>query len=515
MAQKASKFSEWWGSLPVKTKHYIIWGTFLTCFLVVASAAMLAMTEPKVPREKRVKPQHNLLTGKDSKELSAEALAARVKVQDEKLKKISSGIQNLIKAQSNGEKLSAEQIAALLKNVDISDTSAVEATRNGGMDTTAESNAGIDRLELPKADGVSPDDQKLLDSLRKKVNAKKDATNADADADEPVVKGQRNKREPREPAPQQAQPPYEPAGYAPPAPPAPPKLLEIKTFGATGDAATDPLSKSGGNTPQAIRASAKKPIEQDNTPSFVLPAGSLIEGVLLTGLDAPTATHAQRQPLPALIRIKHEAVMPNRWRSDIRECFMVAGGYADLASERAFLRAESISCVRDDGTIMESTIDAYVAGEDGKNGMRGRLVSKQGQMIAQALMGGFIQGVANIYKPAQVPQLSLNPSAGASYARPGAGTALEEGLFGGMQTAGKAVADFYIDMARNTFPVIEVDAGRKVVFVVTRSAQVSGRKAQAQQKNGANNQDVAQSNNPVVNQLTPIAQGLMKINGTR
>jgi conjugal transfer pilus assembly protein TraB len=123
---------------------------------------------------------------------------------------------------------------------------------------------------------------------------------------------------------------------------------------------------------------------------------------------------------------------------------------------------------------MEATLDAFATGEDGKNGVRGRIVSKQGSMIAQSLMGGFIQGVANIYQPARIPQLTLN-SGGSSYGRPNPSMAVQEGIAGGIQSAGKAVADFYIDMARNTFPIIEVDAGRKVTFVVSRSVSVSAK----------------------------------------
>src|SRR3546814_6203967 len=55
-----------------------------------------------------------------------------------------------------------------------------------------------------------------------------------------------------------------------------------------------------------------------------------------------------RSPFPSLIRIKNEAILPNRFRADFRECFLIAGGWGDLSSERAYLRAERLSCVRND-----------------------------------------------------------------------------------------------------------------------------------------------------------------------
>jgi conjugal transfer pilus assembly protein TraB len=83
-----------------------------------------------------------------------------------------------------------------------------------------------------------------------------------------------------------------------------------------------------------------------------VPAGSLLKGVLLTGLDAPTGRSARRDPYPALVRIKHEALLPNRFRADVRECFLVAAGFGDLSAERASLRGETLSCVRADGGVI-------------------------------------------------------------------------------------------------------------------------------------------------------------------
>ncbi len=106
-----------------------------------------------------------------------------------------------------------------------------------------------------------------------------------------------------------------------------------------------------------------------------IPAGSILTGVLLNGLDAPTGQGARQQPPPALVRIKHDALLPNRFRADVKECFVIVGGFGDLGSERAYLRAETLTCVRTDGGVIEVPLDAYAVGEDGKVGIRGRLVS--------------------------------------------------------------------------------------------------------------------------------------------
>lgn len=131
---------------------------------------------------------------------------------------------------------------------------------------------------------------------------------------------------------------------------------------------------------------ADKKNEKGESGTYI-PAGSIITGTILTGGDfATNAGGGFDNPTPLLIRISKEAILPNRYTSDIRECFLLTGGRGDLISERVKLRGEMPSCIRTDGSVIETKLDSYVAGEDGKEGMKGRLVSKQGQIIARSLV---------------------------------------------------------------------------------------------------------------------------------
>lgn len=211
--------------------------------------------------------------------------------------------------------------------------------------------------------------------------------------------------------------------------------------------------------------------------SITLPSGSILSGVLMTGMDAPTGNQAQRDPFPSLVRIKHEAVLPNRFRADFRECFLVAAGWGDLSSERTYMRAERISCVRNDGQVLESTLDAYATGEDGKAGIRGRLVSKQGQVIARSLMAGFMQGVSGAFDVRQVPSINITRGMDGAASSPVYEQALNSNVMQGagargVGTAMERVADYYLAMAENIFPVIEIDAMRQVDFIVKRGMTV-------------------------------------------
>jgi len=205
--------------------------------------------------------------------------------------------------------------------------------------------------------------------------------------------------------------------------------------------------------------------KQPDEPVF-LPMGTIMTGRLLNGMDAPTGAGARKDPFPSTIRIDHEAILPNRYTADIRECFLQLGGYGDMSSERAYLRSEAISCVRDDGKVIETRIDGYAVGEDGKVGVRGRLVSKQGTLIARSLVAGFFSGFAEAMDKAKIPALSTNGSSG--YENVLNTNTLQSGVSSGASSAMERISDFYLEMAEGMFPVIEIDADRSVDIILTR-----------------------------------------------
>lgn len=209
------------------------------------------------------------------------------------------------------------------------------------------------------------------------------------------------------------------------------------------------------------------------TSEAYIPAGAILTGTIITGGDFPTNKGAFEQPTPLLIRLSKEAILPNRYRSDVRECFLLAGGAGDLASERAKLRGEALSCVRRDGSVIETRLDSYVAGEDGKEGVRGRVVSKQGQFIARSLMAGFLGGMSEAFDVNPVPVIATSSTGEQQYQDVLSGNAVRGAAVKGASDALDRLARFYLDMAEDIFPVIEINAGREVDVVVISGARLS------------------------------------------
>ena len=219
-------------------------------------------------------------------------------------------------------------------------------------------------------------------------------------------------------------------------------------------------------------AGPDRPAEAAAPGAVRIPAGTMLTGLLLSGMDAPTGTQARSQPYPALLRLKHDAILPNRFSADVRECFMILAGYGDLAAERAYMRSELISCVRVDGRTIEVAVDGYATGDDGKVGIRGRLVNKQGAMIARALQAGFLQGFAQMFSTVPVASISSGTSNTVPYQRMLSGEALQGAAVQGAGSAMDRLAEFYMDMAEQVFPIIEVDAGREVTVILNRGVEL-------------------------------------------
>ncbi len=218
----------------------------------------------------------------------------------------------------------------------------------------------------------------------------------------------------------------------------------------------------------AVEGNADIPASGDNL--FKLPATSILTGTLITGLDAPTGAQAQGEPLPVLLRLKKEAILPNKFKADVRECFALLGAYGDLSSERAHMRGETMSCILNDGTILEQPLKAFAVGEDGKEGPRGRLVRREGTFIARALVVGFLEAAANAFD--QSNDIAL--IGGGSDLNVDSAQAAATSLGG--SAAGNAlgrVADWYIDQAFQLFPVIEIDAGRQIDVVLTSTFEMN------------------------------------------
>jgi conjugal transfer pilus assembly protein TraB len=165
------------------------------------------------------------------------------------------------------------------------------------------------------------------------------------------------------------------------------------------------------------------------------------------------------------------AKLPNEATMDATGCFALGEGMGDISTERAMIRVLGISCVKGDGVAVDLPTKGVLTGEDGKVGMRGRMVIRESAMLARALLTGFVSGVARAFMPFQAG-FFVAPSLGQALEPPPPSNVALAGAAGGMQRAAELLAKHYAQMAARIYPVIEVDAGRWGDLIVTEGREL-------------------------------------------
>ena len=197
---------------------------------------------------------------------------------------------------------------------------------------------------------------------------------------------------------------------------------------------------------------------------------SFMEATLLSGMYAPTTQTGKDGPMPALLRIKNLAILPNSVKSDLKGCFVMVEAHGSLADERAHARLNTLSCITKGGqSVIDQKVKGYIVDEDGFVGLRGKVVSKMGAAIARSLVAGFAVGFGD----------ALNASAITTTVS-GLGVtqtldtdrALKAGAGRGVSQAGRDLQRFLLDLGKQAIPVVEVAAMRPVTIVISEGVEI-------------------------------------------
>jgi conjugal transfer pilus assembly protein TraB len=249
-------------------------------------------------------------------------------------------------------------------------------------------------------------------------------------------------------------------------PVAPPSVLRVSLVQPGQAGAADGASNASATGATASAGTGGATKSPKRHVSQFLPVG-FTKAVLLGGVAAPTGGQAQSNPVPILLRLTDLSVLPNGFRAMVKDCLVVGEAYGDHSAERAYGRTTLLSCVTRNGDVLEVPIKGSVFGEDGMNGIKGPLVTKQGQILTNALLAGIASGLGQSIAQASqsvtstaLGQVTASPTDSMGILRGGVGTGVGKAL--------DRLATYYINLAEKTFPVIEVQAGRQVDVVITQ-----------------------------------------------
>ena len=242
---------------------------------------------------------------------------------------------------------------------------------------------------------------------------------------------------------------------APPMPPsAPPAPPQEKIVGAIGEASLPVVPKDAGGG----GADSKKKLR-----TIYLPPG-FMKARLLTGIDALASRDATSNPEPIIARVQAPAVLPNDVKANLAGCFVIGNATGSLAKERVEVQLVSLSCIDfDERSVVDESVKGIFVDTDGKKGLSGKVVTRAGAALARSFIAGTISGISqtveNTFGETSTSALGTVRSLDA-------GDAARSGIAGGLSKSSDKLTDFYLDLARQAGPIVEVGAAKDVVVVI-------------------------------------------------
>lgn len=197
---------------------------------------------------------------------------------------------------------------------------------------------------------------------------------------------------------------------------------------------------------------------------------SFMEAKLLTGFDASTSGKGTNNPEPLLLRIQTPAVLPNDIKANLAGCFVIAEAVGRLDKERADVRLVSLSCLSNKGkAIIDTQVKGFVTDSDSKVGLAGRVVSRMGAATARTIVAGFFGGMGDMLKSSATTQ---STSALGTTTTIDSGQVAKYSIGGGLSEGAANLHDFYLSLAKQATPVVEVGALKKITVVISEGKEL-------------------------------------------
>lgn len=210
----------------------------------------------------------------------------------------------------------------------------------------------------------------------------------------------------------------------------------------------------------------------DRNVLFEIPAGTVVKAVLVSGADCSVSVQKPTGPNMILLRPLDNGKLPRNVRVALKGSVIIGNAIGDISTERVYVRTERMTLVERNGSFVETDVSGYVSGEDGREGVRGIVVDRSGQIITRAAFASFLQGVS------QTVQAVLNNQVIQKLAEETPRSTIldidmyRNSAFQGGATALSKMADYYIKRAEQLQPAIQVAAGRVVDIVFTKTVKI-------------------------------------------
>lgn len=218
-------------------------------------------------------------------------------------------------------------------------------------------------------------------------------------------------------------------------------------------------------------------------PKDYVPSGTFVKAVALGGADASAAVNAQSNPQPMLFRVIEDGTMPNNKKSHLKGCLATAAVVGDISSERGLIRLETLSCVEPEtNRIIDLNVEGTVFGSEGKSGIRGIPMWREGALLQRAFAAGALSGLASGLSQS-FTKTSVSPLGSVQSINSNVKDILGQGVTGGLGNAMEKLADYNIRRAEQYHPVLQLSAGTIVDLVFLKGFYLDDAKQTGGTKN--------------------------------
>lgn len=265
---------------------------------------------------------------------------------------------------------------------------------------------------------------------------------------------------------------------------------------------------SYGLEPQAIERisfSRNKTKKKSSLP--YIPSGSFSESIMIEGADANASVTGQQNTSPVEFRLRGKLQMPNDKEYDLSGCFVTGEIWGDISSERGEVRTRKLSCHLPQGTI-DMKLPGHVAYQ-GKQGIRGVPVMRNGPILAYAGAAGFLSGVGSGMKTASTPVVGIGATTSM-----GTEDIVKGGFGEGAEKAASTLSDYWVKRAEQYHPVIDIGAGNLVTVVFQDGFQLATIEELAEKDEGNSATDKTQGSamNAVMEGVQAIKENSLPVN---
>jgi len=225
--------------------------------------------------------------------------------------------------------------------------------------------------------------------------------------------------------------------------------------------------------PDTTKAKKKDKKDDEKSKNTVYLPPGFTEASLLSGAIAPTSNNSGDSQVPMIIRIKNLAVLPNEYKQDIKGCFVIANGQGNLAQERIMTRLSTLSCISKDGkSLIDQPVKGWVVDKDGRAGMRGLVVAKFGAHVARMALAGALKGFGEVFSETSYVTYSGAYGSSKQLKDTDLDTIAQAGVGGSLSTVADDLEDFYLNLAEQTMPVIEVGPTKDITLVFSEGVNL-------------------------------------------